>query len=180
MRIKTSEKVSFYPHLAGALLAFTGMLTLLLLPGQTGPMRAVNFAYGLSTVFLFSASSIYHAFKQQENETGLRRKLDHFAIFVMIAGTYTGIGYYYLDGAWAAGILIAQWTLVVLGAVFKFLWINAPRRLNTAIYVAMGWMAIMPIKMLYQSMPTASFLYLFGGGIAFTAGAIMYSRKKPF
>jgi hemolysin III len=97
----------------------------------------------------------------------------------MIAGTYTPICYIYLDGWWRWGIIGAQWLLVILGLVFKLVYIHGPRWLTTVIYILMGWMLLIPLNQLLASMPLNSLLLLLGGGVAYTLGAVFYAIKKP-
>lgn len=139
----------------------------------------ISTVYGSSVIFLFLASSLYHYFKKEENEISTWRKLDHIAIFIMIAGTYTPICFIYLTGYWRWSIIIIQWTLVFGGIFFKFFYLNAPRYLYTVLYLLMGWLIIVQIRQLLISMPTSSVLLLFFGGLAYTIGAIFYIIKKP-
>ncbi len=117
--------------------------------------------------------------KTGEDERNPWRRLDHIAIFFMIAGTYTPICYIYLDGWWRWGIIGAQWLLVILGLVFKLVYIHGPRWLTTVIYVLMGWMLLIPLNQLLVTMPLNSLLLLLGGGVAYTLGAVFYAIKKP-
>lgn len=174
-----TERVSFYSHLAGALLFVPGTVLLLFLSRQSWPLMTVSAIYGLSVIFLFTASSLYHYFKKQEGEVSLWRKLDHFAIFVMIAGTYTPVTYVYLTGNLRLGILIFQWSLVLAGFFFKFFYLKAPRWIYTTIYLLMGWSAIFTIKPLFAAMNGLSIFLLFAGGVSFTIGAVFYMLKKP-
>jgi len=107
------------------------------------------------------------------------RKLDHFAIFVMIAGTYTPISFIYLTGNLRWIIIIVQWSLVLAGFFFKFFYLNVPRYLYTIIYLIMGWIGIVTIKEFIIAMPKNSVIFLFAGGISYTIGAIFYIMKKP-
>ncbi|MGL4368523.1 MAG: PAQR family membrane homeostasis protein TrhA, partial [Spirochaetota bacterium] len=177
--ILRKEKVSFYSHLSGAVLSIAGGMFLLSAAGPVRADRIIVLVYVLSVCWLFCASSIYHAQKKVENGTNIWRKFDHFAIFFMIAGTYTPLCYYYLSGSMRWWIIGTQWTLVALGIVFKIFFLNAPRRLYTIIYLLMGWMALIPIKDLFLNMPASAFAFLVGGGVIYTAGAVIYARKKP-
>lgn len=177
--MKPTERVSFYSHLTGALLFVPGTILLLFLSRQSWPLMTVSGIYGVSVIFLFTASSLYHYFKKQEGEVSLWRKLDHFAIFVMIAGTYTPVTFVYLTGWLRTGILIFQWSLVFAGFFFKFFYLKAPRWVYTSIYLLMGWSAIFTIKPLFAAMSTWSIFLLFAGGISFTIGAVFYMLKKP-
>ena len=174
-----TERVSFYTHLAGALLFVPGTMLLLFLSRQTWPLMTVSAIYGFSVIFLFTASSLYHYFKKQEGEVSLWRKLDHFAIFVMIAGTYTPITFVYLSGRLRIVILFLQWTLVLAGFFFKFFYLKAPRWIYTTIYLLMGWSALFTAKPLFTAMSGISIFLLIAGGISFTAGSVFYLLKKP-
>lgn len=173
-----NEKVSFGTHAAGAVLGITG--TVLLLIKNTREVMELPLAvYGLSVVFLFTASSLYHWMKKGENEDTIYRRLDHLAIFIMIAGTYTPFCFMYLEGAWLWSIIGVQWGLVVFGLFFKLIFFTAPRIISTAIYVLMGWVAVVPAYKLYRVMPTGAIILILGGGLAYTAGAVIYAKKRP-
>ena len=179
MSIRKEELVSFYSHLLGAVLALVGFFVLVLPISGRSDLVIVSAVYTVSVFFLFSASSLYHYFKREEDGKGFWRRLDHVAIFFMIAGSYTPILYIYLEGdvKWIA--LGIQWGLVLLGFLFKMLFIRSPRFLSTAIYLGMGWMAVFIMKPLYAVMPFDVFMYLIYGAVAYTVGAIIYGLKKP-
>lgn len=128
---------------------------------------------------LFSFSALYHATKRIEGATNAWRKLDHIAIFFMIAGTYTPISYIYLSGAWRWSMILVSWAFVIAGILLKVFFIKAPRILSTVLYLLMGWLAIIPLRMLWQNMPHTSFFLILGGGIAYSIGALIYALKKP-
>lgn len=174
-----NEPVSFYTHFFGAISAVAGLVLLVYNNADTVQKLGVVLVYGVSLIFLFSASSVYHAFKKEENGESISRKLDHLAIFFLIAGTYTPLCYRFLDGGWMYGILIAQWSLVVIGTACKLIWISAPRKYSTAVYVMMGWLIIIPIQKIWTAVPLTGFILILGGGVAYTAGAVIYAIKKP-
>lgn len=177
--MKKEEKVSFYSHFIGFLLALIGMVFLIFRALESPDRIIVALVYGISVVFLFLASSLYHAFKKQDNEDSIWRKLDHFAIFVMIAGSYTPVAYLYLEGWLKWTIIIVQWTLVLGGFFFKFMYFNTPRILYTLIYLLMGWVGIFAFHQLFTTMPLANLILMFAGGLSFTTGAVFYIIKKP-
>jgi hemolysin III len=135
--------------------------------------------YGFSVILLFSASAAYHALKQNEDEISIWRKLDHSAIFFMIAGTYTPVCYVYLSGHWKWSIIIIQWALVIAGSFLKYFYLKAPHYFSTIIYLLMGWIGIVAIKEFLTTMPSNAIFYLFAGGISFTVGTIFYAINKP-
>lgn len=179
MNISDKEKISAYTHGGTIPVMIIGTVILLILSSGNTAAQIVSLIYGLSGVFLFSASFIYHSKKVTENDTSIWRKFDHSAIFFLIAGTYTPICFLYLQGTMKWGILIAQWSLVLLGTVFKIFFLNAPRIIGTSIYLLMGWIVIIPISTLVHTMPSRALVYLAAGGIAYTIGAVMYAVKKP-
>ena len=168
MPVNKTELVSFYSHAIAALASFIGLF-ILIESAQSFTVKILSAVYAISVIALFSASTLYHGLKQHDNEESLWRKLDHMAIFIMIAGTYTPVCYLYLPATKAFTILFFQWLLVASGILFKLYFFNAPRIIYTAIYLIMGWMAI----------DSTSLWYLFAGGIAFTAGAVFYIMQWP-
>jgi hemolysin III len=178
-RIPRNERISFYSHFAGFISGITALAIILITVRKPFPAMAVFLIYIIMFIFMFGASSLYHGIKSEENGTSFLRKLDHLAIFFMIAGTYTPTCYFYLEGNWRWAILITQWALVLCGIFFKFFYIGAPRVITTVIYLVMGWIAIIPIKQLIEAMPLNIILYLAAGGLFYTFGAVIYIIKKP-
>ena len=177
--IRRQEKISCYSHLAGVFAAIAGTAYLIYVARSSVAHVAVSIVYGFSVILLFLASASYHALKQNENEISIWRKLDHSAIFFMIAGTYTPVCYVYLSGYWKWSVIIIQWALVIAGLFLKFFYLKAPRYFSTIIYLLMGWIGIVAIKEFLTTMPPNAVFYLFAGGISFTVGAIFYAIKKP-
>lgn len=176
--IKKEEKISFYSHLIGCILALIGTVVLFY-TAKGVSLKIVAVIYGLSVITLFLSSSLYHANKKYDTEISVWRKLDHIAIFIMIAGTYTPVCHIYLSGYWKWSIIIVQWVLVLAGLFFKLFYLKAPRYLYTIIYILMGWMGIIPIAQFIKTMSGSALFYLFAGGVSFTIGAVFYILKKP-
>ncbi len=179
MNIQRQDRFSSYSHLCGAITVLVGALALVYQTRDCPSLIIVSTIYGLSAVFVLLSSSLYHAFKIGENQISFLRKMDHFAIFCMIAGTYTLLCYVYLEGNLKWGIIIAQCALVIAGFFLNFFYIKAPRVFTTVIYLLMGWMAIVPIKQLLAVVPSVSIILLFMGGLAYSSGAVIYVLKKP-
>jgi hemolysin III len=133
----------------------------------------------LAVICLFSFSATYHALKRHEGGTSVWRKLDHIAIFIMIAGSYTPLVYIYLDGAWRTLMIIVPWTVVAIGIVYKLFWIRAPRVLSPILYLGMGWLALAPMRELWISMPRIAFWGMVAGGVSYSIGAVIYALKRP-
>ena len=179
INIKRSEYFSCFSHLAGAIATLIGLALLIAKSrGETG-FLIVSLLYGLSMCSMFTFSALYHANKHLEDATNIWRKLDHIAIFFMIAGSYSPLCYIYLSGAWHWSILVIAWSFVVAGIILKLFFIKAPRIFSTLIYISMGWIAIIPVKQLWQSMPHVNFFLILGGGVAYSIGALFYAIKKP-
>lgn len=176
--IHRHEAFNFYSHLAGMVAATIGTF-FLLLRADTASLIVMAVIYGLSVVFLFLASSLYHAFKKQENEVSFWRRMDRFAIFIMIAGSYTPVCYFFMDAAWVIPMLAIQWGLVAFGIFSQIFFPQAPRVLFAAIYLCMGWLLLIPIKQVLNAMDPAQQTLLFCGAAAFTLGALFYAFKRP-
>ena len=179
MKIQRQELFSFYSHLCGAIVVLVVALALVYQARSSLPLVTVSIVYGLSAIFMLLSSALYHAYKKEENEASFLRKMDHFAIFCMIAGTVTLMSYIYLEGYLKWGIIIAQWALVFAGFFLKVFYIRAPRVFTTVVYLLMSWMVIIPIKQLLAAMPVTSIILLFLGGLAYSTGAVIYMLKKP-
>ncbi len=179
MNIPESEKISAYTHGGAVPVMAIGTIILLIISSGNPAAQIVSLIYGLSGIFLFSASFLYHSKKVVENDETFLRKLDHTAIFFLIAGTYTPMCFLYLEGKMMWGILIAQWGLVLSGTIFKLFFINAPRVIGTLIYLLMGWIVVIPISTLIHTMPHTALILLASGGMSYTIGAVIYAVKRP-
>lgn len=179
MKIQRQELFSFYSHLCGAIATLVVVLALVYQARFCPPLVIVSIIYGLTTVFMLLSSALYHAFKKEENQASFLRKMDHFAIFCMIAGSYTPLCYIYLEGELKWGIIIAQWVLVIAGFFLKVFYIRAPRVFTAVVYLLMGWMVIIPINQLLLMMPATSIILLTLGGLSYSIGAVIYMLKKP-
>ena len=136
--------------------------------------------YSFSLVTLYSASAIYH-FVRSAKWKNIFRIVDHAAIYIKIAGTYTPFLLLVLQDSYGWELSIGMWTLAIAGIIFKFFFINRFNLLSTGIYLAMGWLAVFLIVPLYQSLSSELLMYLLAGGICFTAGVGFYLWKKlPF
>ncbi len=179
MYIKTEESFNFYSHLVGVAAFAIGTVFLISVASGSLGCLLTSIVYGISGIFMFSASSLYHAFKKHDNEISFWRRMDRMAIFFMIAGSYTPVCYIYLEGPWRWGMIIAQWSLVGLGLLTQIFLPRASRVLYAAIYSLMGWLLIFNVRDILAVMPQIEIILLFVGGAAFTLGAIMYASKMP-
>ena len=169
-------------HGLGLVLAVVALVVLVTGAVQVGdPWRVVSFSfYGASLVALYLASTLYHAVPGARAKAWLKR-CDHAAIFALIAGTYTPILLVTLRGpvGWTmAGIV---WAIMVAGITMKFLFIDRFRRLLLGAYVAMGWIVVFVLHVLWQRLPGAALGWLVAGGVTYTAGVAFYVWKRlPF
>ncbi|GAB6268965.1 MAG: hemolysin III family protein [Smithella sp.] len=179
MPIRKQESFNFYSHLAGAVAALVGTVFLVLVADYSASGLVTALIYGISVVFLFSASSLYHAFKKKENELSFWRRMDRLAIFFMIAGTFTPVCYFYLDGPYKWSMIAFQWSLVGVGLISQIFFPRAPRTLYAVIYLFMGWSGIFTIKQMLSNMSISQSVLMLSGAAAFTIGGIIYAIKKP-
>jgi hemolysin III len=179
MRIRIQEAFNVYSHLVGVIAAVVGTVFLVLVACYSISALIVALIYGSSVIFLFLASSLYHAFKKMENELSFWRRMDRLAIFCMIAGTSTPVCYMYLDGPWRWSMIAVQWGLVGFGLVSQLFFPRAPRVLYFIIYFIMGCLSLIPIKQMLPSMTIVPGILLFTGGAFFTLGGLIYAIKKP-
>lgn len=178
MVLLKEEKISAYSHGALVPVMVAGTVVLVILAGINWRLQLVSLIYGLSAITLFTASFLYHSRKKYPNEKSVWRRLDHSAIYILIAGTYTPMCFIYLEGWMMKGILIAQWSLVFAGVFLSF-FSNASRVGSTIIYLLMGWVVIIPLRTLIEVMPLGIIILLVSGGIFYTAGAVIYAIKRP-
>jgi hemolysin III len=173
------EPVNGLTHAASALLALVGLVVLLLYSPPTWPARLALLAYGLSLILQFVASAVYHLVKTTPERTLLLRKIDHTAIFLLIAGTYTPICMLVLTGAWRWGLLTVIWTLAVVGIFVKLAFMRAPRWVSVAIYMTMGWVGVVGIAQLFAALSPQALVWLAAGGVLYSVGAIIYATRRP-
>ena len=135
--------------------------------------------FGLSLLLLYGASTVYHTLVVSEEKQFLLGQIDHIMIFVLIAGTYTPICLISLQGVWGSVLLVLIWILAAMGILWKMVWMQAPRWLSTALYVFMGWLAVIALVPLKQAVDWNGIRVLLYGGVMYTVGAVIYALKKP-
>jgi hemolysin III len=175
------EPVNGLSHLAGGLLAFVGLVVLLASAASTGRLdQIVAFGiFGTSLIALYLASSLYHLLPLSPAGVARLRKLDHVAIFVLIAGTYTPFCLLALEGGWRWGLLALVWGLALCGVSLKLFWMGAPRWLSVACYLGMGWVAVVAVPALLRTVPAGGMVWVLAGGLTYSAGALVYGLKRP-
>jgi hemolysin III len=174
---KLREPVNSLTHWAGAVLALAGLIALLIV-GWGTPAKVISLVvYGVSLIFLFSASATYHMVRAKDKALEIFRKIDHAAIYFLIAGTYTPFCINAFTGFWKWGMLIIIWSLALIGIGIKVFIIRVPRWLNAGIYLAMGWLVVGASGQLLSALPAWVLTWLIIGGIIYTLGAVIYITK---
>ena len=143
--------------------------------GWTGIVGASVFAG--TVVLLYLASTLYHALPGHKTKH-VFRIIDHSAIFLLIAGTYTPFTLGVLRGAWGWTLFGLVWSLAVLGVTLKAVGGIRYPRLSTALYLGMGWIALIAIRPLWLRLPLSGWLWLVAGGLAYTAGVAFYAAER--
>ncbi|MFD1549186.1 PAQR family membrane homeostasis protein TrhA [Levilactobacillus fuyuanensis] len=177
-----NEVLNAVTHGIGAALSIAGLVILILQAhGEGGSLRMTTFlVYGIILVLFYLASTLFHSL-YFTRASHVFQIFDHCAIYLLIAGTYTPFSLLVVGGKlgwWMFGII---WAMAIAGIVYKAIWLGKFQVLSTVIYVVMGWMCLMGIGPLYRGLGPVGFVLLFLGGVAFTAGAVLYSFKGvPF
>ena len=175
----TEEKINIISHAFGFLLSFAGLLLLLIKTVQyEGYRHCISVGiFGVSLMLLYAASTVYHSAKKPERRQRLRI-VDHASIYLLIAGTYTPFVLITLYGQIGWLIFGAVWGMAIAGIVLKLFYTGRYNIVSTIMYVFMGWIIIFAIKPLIQNLSSEGLTWLMAGGIAYTAGAALYSIKK--
>ena len=176
------EPLSTVLHLIAGLLALPGTLWLLWL-ARHDPARVVSLlVYGVSLVALFAASSLLHGLRAPARVRDWLNRLDHAAIFVLIAGTYTPIVAHLFPAPWRAPLLLLVWTVAAMGVAHKLVSVSIHGFFSVAIYLALGWGGALPVTLspsLRALIPTPALGLLLLGGLIFTVGFVVYYWERP-
>ncbi|MDK2949295.1 MAG: hemolysin [Patescibacteria group bacterium] len=179
--MKIKDPFSGFSHLLGLILSIIG--TIVLVSFSSNSTQVIAFlVFGLSMIFLYASSSIYHLFGHSPEEVDLFRKIDHAMIYILIAGTYTPLCLLALDGLWKTIPIITIWIFAILGVstvFFKSFWTKVPRWFATFLYILMGWLSVIIIYPLYLSVGLPLIICLLLGGLFYSIGAVIYAIKKP-
>ena len=161
---------------AASIVALTLMMVAAV-PARSGWEIAGLAVYGGSLIALFLSSTLYHSFTHAPTKAVLKR-LDHCAIFLLIAGTYTPFLTITLHTTAARVLLVALWVLAAAGIVFKIFFVHKFKRASLITYIVMGWLALLVGRDLHAALPTPAFNLLIAGGLSYTIGAAFYAAKK--
>ncbi|MBC2717030.1 MAG: hemolysin III family protein [Desulfobacteraceae bacterium] len=166
-------------HGIGAALSIAALVLLVVFASQhRDAWRIVSFSiYGVSLITLYLSSTLYHAFTN-EKAKHFFRLMDHSCIFLLIAGTYTPPTLIAMRGSWGWTLFTLIWAMAVGGLIFETINIGKYKFISVAIYMAMGWLAIVAIKPMLEALPPGMFQWFLIGGLFYTAGIIFYAWKR--
>jgi hemolysin III len=166
-------------HGVGFLAALVATPFLVVTAARRGDSAAIVGAsvFAGTTAVLYLASTLYHALPRNTAKH-VFRVIDHSAIFLLIAGTYTPFTLGVLRGAWGWTLFGLVWSLAILGVVLKAVGGIGYPRLSTALYVGMGWLALIAIRPLWVHVPAAGWVWLIAGGLAYTSGIAFYAAER--
>lgn len=173
------DPVSAWTHFIGFLVACVAAVVLVMLSAHDGPKAMVMAVYGATLVGLFLASSLYHFFDLGERGNRWLRRLDHSAIFMLIAGTYLPFLLHHLDGTWRLTMVSVVCGVAITGVVVKVLWIESPAWLGMTLYLGMGWMAVIPGYKIFPQLSSEALVWGVVGGLAYTVGAGVFAVQRP-
>jgi hemolysin III len=181
-KISLDEVISNCTHGVGLVLSIAGLVVLLVLSIRHGTAWHIVGCsiYGSSLTCLYLASTLYHGALAPRLKRVLKI-LDHSAIYLLIAGTYTPFLLVNLRGGWGWFLLGIVWGCAIAGIIFKLWFVDHFKMLSTALYLLMGWLVLIAAKPLVAHVSSAGLRWLVAGGIAYTAGVVFYaSRRIPY
>lgn len=141
--------------------------------------RAASAIFGAAVATMFGVSALYHRITWRPRARRLMRRLDHAAIYLLIAGTYTPFALLALSGAWRWTVLPIAWGGALVAIVYKLAWIDGPKWVSAILAVALGWVGVVALPQLWDHAGAAGVALLGAGGALYTAGAVVYTRRRP-
>jgi hemolysin III len=132
-----------------------------------------------SVAAMLGTSALYHRITWSPRVRPWMRRLDHAGIYLLIAGSYTPVGLLTLSGMLRTVVLAVVWSGVALAIAVKFVWVDAPKWLSVVIAIALGWIGVAAMPQVWTHAGPAAVVLLAAGGVAYTAGAIVYARRRP-
>ena len=166
-------------HGVGVLLALAALVVMVIISARNGDVWDIvsSSIFGVTMVLLYLASTMYHSLTHFKAKK-VFRILDHSAIYLLIAGTYTPFCLITLHGPLGWTILVIVWSLAAAGIVFKSIFIGKLEIISTLVYIAMGWLIVLFAGRIYETLPLNAIILLVLGGISYTAGASFLAMKK--
>jgi hemolysin III len=181
---QASEQVLERPLLRGVFhqvgFAVSLVVGTLLIVGADGARRHVAAAvFAGAVAACFGASALYHRITWTPRLRPWMRRVDHAGVCLLIAGTYTPVCLLVLRGDWRLIVLATVWTFAAAAAIFKFVWVGAPKWLAVAFGLTLGWVGVVALPQLATRLDPAAVALLGVGGLVYTAGALVYARRRP-
>jgi hemolysin III len=168
-----------WSHALAAVAAVVVTILLLVETHSDGVRFASILIFGLSMIGLYLGSAVYHLGRWQGRRARLLQAIDHANIFLLIAGTYTPICVNVLTGWHRIVVLSLVWTIGLAGMLATVLMLRLPRWASTGLYLGMGWVALIVLPQLVAALPWQAIAMLFGGGVLYSIGAVIYALKRP-
>lgn len=166
----------------GLCLSIAGLVILVVLASTHGDaFRVVSFSiYGASLILLYLTSMLYHAL-QCRRAKHVFEIMDHSAVYILIAGTYTPFTLVTLKGAWGWSLFGVVWGLALFGIVFKSFHVKKFKAFSNIVYLAMGWLVVIAIQPMIKALPFGAIAWLLAGGLLYSFGVLFYARERlPF
>lgn len=176
------EVANTITHGVGALLSLGVLGFFIIISGRIADPwnRAALLLFGSTLVILYTASMLYHWFRDERIKRALR-VVDHASIYLLIAGTYSPFSLIFLPDSWGKPLFLTIWLMAAAGVAFKLFFTGKLRRLSVVFYLLMGWVAIVAIKPILASYPRDLLVWLLVGGACYTLGIVFYGWKRlPF
>ena len=158
--------------------AALGTGTALVLTAPAGRPRAAALVFAISVAACFGASALYHRPTWTPRARAWLARVDHAGIYLLIAGAYTPFAFLVMSRGWAVPVLAVVWSGAFLGILLKLFWVRAPKWLSAAIGLALGWVGAAAFSQLLK-LQLPGVLLVIAGGLLYTAGAIVYVRRRP-
>ena len=181
-RLVIEELANSITHGVGLVLSVAGFAVLVALAVVYGDASHITgcTVFGATLVFLYTASTLYHSFRKPRLKQ-LLKIVDHCAIFLLIAGTYTPFTLVNLRGLWGWILFGVVWTLSAFGIVFNIIYVNRFKIITVLLYLVMGWICVIAIKPLVMLIPTGGLIWLLAGGLFYTVGVVFFACNRiPF
>ena len=153
--------------------------TLLIARADGGKASVAAAAFAGSVAVMLAVSTLYHRVTWRPKARLWMRRLDHAGVYLLIAGTYTAVGLLSLHGVLQWTVLAIVWAGALAAALAKFCWIGSPKWLSAIVAISLGWVGVAALPQLADTAGIAAVALLLAGGVAYTAGAVVYARQKP-
>lgn len=173
------QPVNGFTHLTGAILSIFGLFWLILAT-HTNPAKLVAVViYGLSLIILYTASATYHLTHGSKQKLLRLERIDHAAIYVLIAGSYTPICLTVITGEWRWILLVLVWTLALIGVIYKLLYLTKPGLFSLLYYMLMASVVFIAPPSVINMIPSHAVVFLVASGVVFFIGALVFGFEKP-